>query len=121
MSFGSRTPLRGLKHGGVRAQIAVDGSDGMTTAGTIFRFKTQRSREERALCVSLDDLVIISGVIMASQHLSRSPIEPSENSWYYEEPEGIKLYVKTVDGSTEIVLIPWAALRASLKRKDRKL
>ncbi len=66
---------------------------------------------------------------MANKHLSNRPmgvriIDGDCEAWRYEEPGGISVVVRAVDPSgnflcSNTVLIPWAALRASLRRKAK--
>ena len=59
---------------------------------------------------------------MANNHLLRRPTNIDKNHWYYEEPRGIEIYIKTPEmEKTETMKISWGKLRAALERKDRKL
>lgn len=61
---------------------------------------------------------------MAIKHLKRAPVNLTEKSWYYEDGRGIQVYaqVEKTEGTTiGLPVIPWSKIRASLKRKDRKV
>lgn len=55
---------------------------------------------------------------MSIKHLSRSPQDIDENTWYYEESDGIYI-VRYVDGASDCYTIPWGMIRKSLKRKNK--
>ena len=56
---------------------------------------------------------------MSNKDLSLNPHQIDEHTWWYEDPQGVFVYVEP---ATEIktVKIPWRSLRAALKRKDKK-
>ena len=64
---------------------------------------------------------------MSDQHLQLTPnkIAHDPTAWWYEEDKGIWVvqgHYRAKDGlylGTRIVMIPWRAVRAALKRKDR--
>ena len=64
---------------------------------------------------------------MSNQHLKRTPhkIAHDPTAWWYEEDKGIYVvqeYYRAKDGlylGTRSVVIPWRAVRAALKRKDK--
>ena len=64
---------------------------------------------------------------MSNQHLKRTPhkIAHYPTAWLYEEDKGIYVvqdYYRAKDGLylwTRSVVIPWNAIRAALKRKDK--
>lgn len=56
---------------------------------------------------------------MALKHLSGNPHKVTDDFWWYEENGGITLCVRA-DQKTLLFDIPWSAIRAALKRKDRK-
>ena len=61
---------------------------------------------------------------MAYKHLKRAPINLTAKSWYYEDKRGIQVFaqIEKTEGTTVgLPIIPWAKIRSSLKRKDRKL
>jgi len=60
-----------------------------------------------------------------NMRLSRNPQEVTERLWYYEETGGLNIVHEIVDGKgdyvrTDQIIIPWAMIRQSLKRKERK-
>jgi hypothetical protein len=65
---------------------------------------------------------------MSDRHLQLTPHKIARDShvWWYEEPTGIWVvqdYYRAKDGlylGTHSVVIPWRAVRAALKRKDRR-
>ena len=62
---------------------------------------------------------------MADKHLSGKPHGTHPHFWWYEERAGLLMVVESRDNEgnyirTECYKIPWSALRAALKRKDRK-
>ncbi len=57
---------------------------------------------------------------MSRKHLLRKPHRNmSGNWWWYEENGGIAVAVE-FNGGTRVVDISWRAIRAALKRMDRK-
>ena len=63
---------------------------------------------------------------MSDQHLQMKPhrLPHDPTSWWYEEPAGlcvVQEYRGTTGAvyGTRSVVIPWRAIRAALKRKDR--
>lgn len=56
---------------------------------------------------------------MATKHLKLRPHHIDENSWWYEEPEGITVVHNSTSGSV-VSIIPWRQIRAALKRLDKK-
>ena len=61
---------------------------------------------------------------MSNKHLSLEPYTIDSNTWIYEGPDGLSLYLEVQDKSrnqwVELKIIPWRKIRAALKRKDRK-
>lgn len=62
---------------------------------------------------------------MGNEHLSHKPHQVTTDFWWYEENDGIKLYVRGYDekGSQKNLYcnkITWKSLRAALSRKDKK-
>jgi hypothetical protein len=62
---------------------------------------------------------------MSRDHLKRTPHKISELQWWYEEPLGISVVAELRDSennylSTTQTKIKWSALRAALKRLDKK-
>lgn len=56
---------------------------------------------------------------MSRKHLQLKPHVVSPNIWWYEECDGINIYHR--DGTdVRHAVIQWTALRAALKRKDKK-
>lgn len=63
---------------------------------------------------------------MSKKHLSNDPHQigkvPGE-AWWYEEVKGIEIYIyrrsSTGGPDTKKFVIPWAEVRAALKRKDK--
>lgn len=61
---------------------------------------------------------------MGNKHLKREPHEITDRCFWYEENNGIKIYVDSTDyaddmySHTEEYLIPWKDIRAALRRKD---
>ena len=59
---------------------------------------------------------------MANKHLSLFPKKIDKNNWYYEDIDGIEIvHVPVNYQDTAHIKIPWRKIRASLRRKDRKL
>ncbi len=64
---------------------------------------------------------------MGKKHLSLDPQTIDEDTWYYEDMKGIDIrhdvQIGTKRTGSKIhvsIQIPWAKLRASLKRRDDK-
>ena len=61
---------------------------------------------------------------MSSKHLWTKPHKVTNDFWWYEENQGVAVCVsfKTAGGECiqEVRYIPWRAIRAALKRKDKK-
>lgn len=62
---------------------------------------------------------------MSTKHLQREPHEIDDNRWWYEEPGGILVVAEVTDGKgdylgTTQTTIKWSALRAAMKRLDKK-
>ena len=62
---------------------------------------------------------------MSRKHLLSEPqfVAHDESWWFYEENRGICIVVEPVipkSAPTRSVTIPWARIRAALKRKDRR-
>lgn len=61
---------------------------------------------------------------MANKHLHLEPHHVDQDFWWYEENKGITVVMQlpTKDGgwAQTVRRIPWADIRAALKRKDRK-
>jgi len=60
-----------------------------------------------------------------NMRLSHNPQDVTPELWYYEEPKGINIVHEIRHGGnylqTDQILIPWAMIRQSLKRKERRL
>ena len=61
---------------------------------------------------------------MSDKHLKPESHRVNNRCWWYEEEEGISIVVEHTDekdkyNHTELYLIPWKDIRASLKRKDK--
>ena len=61
---------------------------------------------------------------MANKHLryqsSRAKVEcGAAESWWYQEPSGISIEVKPMEGEHIRVRIGWDSLRRALARKDK--
>lgn len=60
---------------------------------------------------------------MANKHLQGKPHPIDEFTWWYEEPEGICVVSTAHEDNGDVnrlIWIPWCALRAAVRRKDRK-
>jgi len=60
-----------------------------------------------------------------NMRFSLNPQEVTKRLWYYEETGGLNIVHEIIDGKedyirTDQIIIPWAMIRQSLKRKDRK-
>lgn len=58
---------------------------------------------------------------MGEHHLKLAPhkVKGRDDAWWYETVEGIEVVVeKFVDHGATTFVIPWAAIRAALKRKE---
>lgn len=54
---------------------------------------------------------------MANKHLKLKPHKPKSGLfWWYEGNDGISIYT----GTGPAMCIPWRAIRAALKRKDKR-
>lgn len=56
--------------------------------------------------------------------MTNKPQNVTDNCWYYEEPHGIDVVIWTQYGDgrrlSTSVTIPWAMLRRSLARRDKR-
>jgi len=60
---------------------------------------------------------------VSTKHLNCNPqhVINHDDWWWYEEPDGFTIVVEPdKNGHTRVVRVPWARIRAALKRKDRK-
>lgn len=56
---------------------------------------------------------------MAKKDLWLKPHNISADFWWYEEPSGIVLVFYPLAGGPVTQTIPWRAIRAALRRKDK--
>jgi hypothetical protein len=57
---------------------------------------------------------------MSAKHLSRNPHHIDNHAWWYEENGGIVIIQDTEQPAKRELKIRWSAIRAALKRKDKK-
>ena len=62
---------------------------------------------------------------MSKKHLELNPHEIDEFHWWYEEQQGISVVAEAREGGskylgTTVTRIKWSAIRAALKRLDKK-
>ena len=56
---------------------------------------------------------------MSAKHLDRNPKHTgNEHVWWYEEADGI-IVVHEPEVKITVTKIPWAAIRAALRRRDK--
>ncbi len=60
---------------------------------------------------------------MANKHLQKEPHRIDNDTWWYEEIDGIYIihweYDDNLNRTSVHIRIPWLSIRSALKRKDR--